>query len=190
MLNRNLALTGLVMLVLVCSAVDCLALQVTLKPCEVATISSPTDTTELRLLVKYDLAGLFSTARILYAQLNGTIEVSSSPDGGMVNVEAPAITTQWDAGTVTWTAPWTDVGGDVDPNIKGTFLVREGVQPLRIDITDVVTEWLEGERPNAGVMLRVSPSFGGTFRIPTTVNDGVESLQAPVVRVWYLPEVE
>jgi hypothetical protein len=60
---------------------------------------------------------------------------------------------------VTWNAPWAAPGGDVDPATT-TFTpdVKQGYK--NIDVTSVTADWVDGSRPNYGLLLQASGPNG------------------------------
>lgn len=52
----------------------------------------------------------------------------------------------------TWALP----GADYDLGGVKTYYFESGVEDLELDITDLVNEWLDGTRPNYGVLLKMS----------------------------------
>jgi hypothetical protein len=182
-------LSGVLAIVSILLAGKALALQVVLPASISAIIANPENPSETRVLVKYSVPEFLGTAEIYYAQLACKVDAVPTSAGGLLDVEATPVTCDWDAAIVSWSAPWRTAGGDADVNRRGSFVVRAGRQPIRIDVTDLVKQWASGERRNQGVMLRASGSFGGCFLLPRSAGDGGETLGWPVIRVWYLPRL-
>jgi hypothetical protein len=153
----------------------------------VAVISNPSDAQEIRVLVRYEIPEFLTSADILYAQLTGSADAAVIEGEGAVELEVLPVAKQWSPGSVSWTSPWTQPGGDLDGGFQRSFLVRQGSQPIRIDVTELVTEWATGERANTGLMLRASSFFGGTFSLPAQSGGGPGVVEAPVIKVIFLP---
>jgi hypothetical protein len=80
-----------------------------------------------------------------------------------VGIEACPLTTAWDAGTVSWSWPWTNPGGDFDSTSPAYYAIAAGDDyPVTLDITEHVLAWQNGAA-NCGVILTRSQSEGGGF---------------------------
>ena len=69
-----------------------------------------------------------------------------------------------DAGAVNWLSAsegvkWTNPGGDyyTSPELEKYF--TEGTEDLELDITTIVEEWIDGTKPNHGLLIRLSSSI-------------------------------
>lgn len=186
MIRQAVHVSCLLVAVLALSSGASLALQATLPVDQTAVITNPSVETEKRVLVQYEVPDFLSSSEILYAQLRGYVDATLDRQQMALKVEAVPVHTEWTAGNVSWTSPWNTPGGDTDTGFGRSFLVGEGRQQVRIDVTDLVRQWAAGDRVNLGVLVRASDSFGGTFCLPA---EGAE-FQAPVIRVWYLPATE
>jgi hypothetical protein len=180
---RTLVLLTLIVAV---SAGNALALQATLTAGEMSIIANPSREDDVRVLLKYGIPNWLRSSEIIYAQLRG--RVVSAVDGA-VEIEAVPLTTEWNEGTVTWADPWTTPGGDFDAGLRRAFIVRDGSQPVRIDVTHLVRQWAHGERGNLGLMLKTSHLSTGTFELARS-REGGGPYAEPVIKIWYLPLVE
>lgn len=186
MIGRVVHVSCLLVAVLALSSGVSLALQTTLSVDQSAVITNPSVESEKRVLVQYEVPDFLSSSEILYAQLRAYVDATLDRQQAALEVEAVPVHTEWTAGNVSWTSPWNTPGGDTDTHFRRTFLVGEGRQQVRIDVTDLVRQWAAGDRVNLGVLVRASDSFGGTFCLPA---EGA-GFQAPLIRVWYLPATD
>jgi hypothetical protein len=159
------------------------AMRAELQMKQYAVISDTTGSQGDVLLLEYDLPDSLAAARIIHAQLTGGIEAVVGGGRPAARVEALPLGHEWDEDTVTWTYPWTTPGGDLDTLAVRSVLAREGEQTIRVDVTGLVSDWLDGSRPNHGIALRVARRYEGTFSLPT---DQGEDPVIPDLRVWYL----
>jgi hypothetical protein len=81
----------------------------------------------------------------------------------LVTLEAYPVTTAWTRGTVSWDSPWTQPGGDYDPNRRADVRVhpdRDPERPVWLSVTRHIYAFTEiGER-NYGLLIR-PPSYVG-----------------------------
>jgi hypothetical protein len=175
---------------LLISTGECFALQAVLTVKDFAVISNEADSSEIRVLARFELPEFLRSADIFYAQVTGKVEIDLAEREGASEVEALPVTTEWNGATVTWTHPWNTPGGDVDGSFARGCIVRGGTQPIRIDITPLVVEWASGTRPNNGVLIGLSDLFGGIFALPAGNGGGNQGRQVPIVKVWYLPKLQ
>lgn len=189
MVKRHKITHWLLVVFVLLIAADSLALQAVLSVEEMTVIANPSDADDIRILICYALPESLASAQILYAQLMGEVEATVADGEAALDIELLPLTRQWSSASASWTQPWTNAGGDVDRSFKGYYLAQGSTQPIRIDVTDLVVQWTRGERTNAGLMLKVSDIFHGTFSLPEATGGGGNS-EAPVIRVWYLPSIE
>jgi hypothetical protein len=165
------------------------ALQVVLTAEDIAVVENPSDTSEERVIIRYDMPEILAESEIFYAQLTAKVNVTVGTEG-IAEVELMPITTQWQPGSVTWSSPWSEPGGDVDTSMRRSFLVREGTRQVRIDVTDLVIEWVSCERANTGLIVKPSTTSEGRFTLPIN-RGGLGALyETPVIKVWYLPKIQ
>jgi hypothetical protein len=186
MRTRTLRACLLAITIVVSAASICCGLQVTLRADEVAVITNPSDQCEGRVLVKYSMPSVLTSAQIIYAQITGEVEALGDLGEAAVEIEAAPISTPWSPAGVSWTGPWNTAGGDIDSSLTRPFLVGTGTHRIRIDLTDLVRQWATDDRDNFGVLLKTSEGFGGTFVLPAG-QDGQDPVRPPTLRVWYLP---
>lgn len=177
------------MLAILLLATDSLALQAVLAVDEMTVLSNPLNAKDMRILVRYAVPESLMSAEILHAQLFCDIDATVGEGEAALEIESVPITRPWSSASASWTEPWTEAGGDVDRSLKGYYLVQRDAETARIDVTDLVVQWTRGERVNAGLMLKVSGIFRGTFSLPATAAGG-GTARAPVIRIWYLPSIK
>jgi hypothetical protein len=162
-----------------------LALQTTLAVDQAVAIVNPCDEAEERALVQYEIPDHLSSADILYAELRGQVDATPGGRQVAVEVQAHALSTDWVANSVTWNYPWSTPGGDAGEGFLGSYLVGADRRQVRIDVTDLVREWVSERRSNYGLMLGNSDAFAGTLSLVT--DGGRETFRVPSIRIWYLP---
>ena len=116
---------------------------------------------EYRTLLQFDLSGLPNTATIQSAILELNLSSNASTDP----VEAHVLLHDWTEDGVTWNDrdgvdSWSTPGGDYDPDVAGSFLA-DSVGPKTMDITDAARAWVDGSKPNYGLILLSPPAAGG-----------------------------
>lgn len=189
-MSKARLLVGCVAIVLLFISSESLALQAVLAAGDLAVISNPEDASAQRVIVKYEIPQALLSAEIIYAQLEGRVNATSDGDDIAMAIEAAPLVEDWDPATVTWLVPWRVPGGDADLMQVRHFLVRQGLCPLRIDVTSLVRQWANGSRRNYGLMLRTSPHSNGHMSLPTAAGADGGGLSVPSIRVWYLPASE
>jgi hypothetical protein len=55
--------------------------------------------------------------------------------------------------------PWTTPGGDIHLDITGSQPFDNGTEDLLVDVTDVVEQWIGGNKTNNGFMIKLSASL-------------------------------
>lgn len=72
------------------------------------------------------------------------------------------VTSEWSAGSVSWSSGWTREGGDFDEEIgaRAEVDLRGGSAVARFDVTAHVKEWLEEGASHDGFLLTAQPEFG------------------------------
>jgi hypothetical protein len=132
------------------------ARKLALEPARVATITSPEETRDERVLIYFELPEKLeiSKTQIDYAKLVFTAQVT---DASMGQIEVYPVTTSWaTAETPDWSESWTKAGGDYSEEITGKHLTirsSDGEKSARCDVTFVVLAWLEGRMDNHGFIL-------------------------------------
>jgi hypothetical protein len=90
----------------------------------------------------------------------------AGPAPSPVRVRFAPLDRAWSAGTVSWTSPWHDAGGD----LARAFVVTEEIGAgdaggrLRLNVTEWVRSVLEGETADHGFLLTVEDGSRGGFR--------------------------
>lgn len=108
---------------------------------------------EMRGLLRFDLsyipAGAVITSATLY--LN-----SIDGNNGHVN-SVYRVTTGWDEETATWIFPWNVPGGDfAEQALITTFEIGPSGCAIPVDLTGVVSGWVNGSFENQGILIRAS----------------------------------
>lgn len=140
----------------------------------------------LRGLVQFDVSKIAATDPVDSATLS--VYVAAFGGGGSsANLAAHEILTAWAQNTVTWKAPWTTPGGDVNPVAVGVApITKDSVGKwVKIDVTAAVQQWVADGASNHGLILRlVDATSFTTYRLPT-VENGWLGQNAPVLAVTY-----
>lgn len=119
---------------------------------------------QFRMLVKsQDLAsiqGLLVTS----AHLEFTLPGVALP--APLEVEVYPLSRSWDATNATWQQPWTEPGGDVDPEFfsVSTLAAARPATVLRLDVTPMVRAMAKGDKSNYGFVLSIPRARGDGFR--------------------------
>jgi hypothetical protein len=89
--------------------------------------------------------------------------LSVTNETARVGIEACPLTTAWNAGTVSWTGPWRNPGGDFDSTSPATYAIAPGdSNQVTLDVTEYLLAWQNGTA-NCGVILTCSQAEGGGF---------------------------
>lgn len=130
-----------------------------------------------RTLLEFDLSPveLAPTERVGSATLRLQASVSFGGSGGKP-MEVYALKRPWTEAGVTWlrataATPWSTAGGDfagVGGNADGWPFAANPASvnqdgPVTWDLRELVDQWLEGVRPNHGLLLKSSEGNGLTF---------------------------
>lgn len=104
--------------------------------------------------IEFDLSALDPNCPVSSANLILTRN-SSSGGGSDFEFQVRRLTTYWEESTVTWSSPWSAVGGDYTSTIYATAIGGssdpEGTT-YSLDISSLVQEWLNGT-PNYGLVV-------------------------------------
>lgn len=187
MLRKSLVLFLAAAGLLLAAGGECFALRAELAVRQMAVIDDSVDTGGERVLIEYEMPDSLASALIIHAELRGQVEMTFQGDQRIAELQAVPILTQWDAGTVAWSYPWLTPDSGIDSTAILRFFVRRGAQPISVDITHVIRDWLEGRRDNCGLMLQTSSQLGGTFDLSLIPGRGTA---VPFIRVWYVPRDE
>jgi hypothetical protein len=117
-----------------------------------------------RVVIKLNLTGLPQKAVVDYAEVRFAQGLGVSTKD-LFGVWVQALNKAWDAGSVSWTVPWTTPGGDFgSENVMA--VVRPGVTEFeaRLDVTRFVKAWRSGTANN-GLILRRIPGEGDLFKV-------------------------
>tara|TARA_B100000212_G_C27373843_1_gene533813 strand:- start:260 stop:1819 length:1560 start_codon:yes stop_codon:yes gene_type:complete len=65
---------------------------------------------------------------------------------------------------------WTNIGGDYHANPSFTQTLDSGLEDLEVNVSDIVEQWLAGQKQNYGFGIRLTDSFEGFFSSSTGLN--------------------
>jgi hypothetical protein len=102
-----------------------------------------------------------------------------------IPVRVYPLTSDWNAGSVTWESPWTASGGDVEGTYYETRVVKAGARPmeLRLDVSPMVRAMAQGEIGEYGFVVTVPGYDGAGFRSADLSTLG--TLTAAVLEIDY-----
>jgi len=144
---------------------------------QVVAIRPSVTSQDMHLLIRFVLPEELAKKPVDFACVE--FDVSCSGEKKAVSLEAFRVTTDWDASSVSWAAPWSNAGGDWDSNMSADWVVPENEgKTVYLDITDFVNGWLKEPSNNFGILVKVSEPFLGTFSTD-------ESQGLPKLRVLY-----
>lgn len=110
------------------------------------------DSTETRILLRFDLPKQISEAEIIFAEL--VIPITGYfPDASALRVQMHPLLITWD-----WNVSWDDMGDSLSDEISlddGTLYTSsdKGYQKAYFDITRMVSAWKAGSITNNGLIL-------------------------------------
>ena len=149
-------LISIAALAVVLAAAALQAKEIVLTPARVATIVSPEDARDARVLLCFDLPQelLEGKVKVENAALlfGGAIE---DADFGLVHI-FPATTAWRAAASVSWNSPWETAGGDFTKAIAGksvTLKGADGAKEISSNVTFIVMDWVSGRLANNGLIL-------------------------------------
>jgi RHS repeat-associated protein len=165
-----------------------------------AWVGTTTDA-KYRNVVYFDLRTIPRTATVTDAKVS-VWETYATP--AAVTMEAHRITRAWKEGTgggtcngsgATWYEteggqPWTTAGGDYDTALAGPTVSSPANAPngfRHFTITNVAQAWVNGSKPNHGLLLRTSDETlrADNYRVFTTDDYTVEPRLRPKLTVTY-----
>ena len=153
---------------------------------QVASISPKLSSQFGRLLFKFDLPQQLDGVIIDYAELVFT----ATPDTGsgyICLMGAYPVTKDWKSDNLSWSEAWTNTGGDYADSIYSTGVIRTSTdRPTRMDITDIVQMWADGDLANYGLILMPLEDLGRFLKLHTT--PGLPEGAKAKVRVYFTPE--
>ncbi len=127
-----------------------------LTPVKVATMTSPTESRDERVLIYFELPKKLdiSCTEIDFAKLVFSAQVT---EAAMGQIEVYPMTSSWkDLSSLDWEKTWTKEGGDYSKDHEGKHLAvrsADGKKSLRSNVTYVVMAWLDGTIDNHGFIL-------------------------------------
>jgi hypothetical protein len=138
----------------------------------------PDNNADRRGLVMFDLSSIPSNATITSATLY--LYERGNKTGQTTYIYR--VTSNWNENTVTWQS-WLSSGGDFDStNSYFTYLPDQNNCLLTMDITNLVTLWINGTYPNYGLMLY---STGPNHIISYSSKENGTASERPKLNVTY-----
>ncbi|HEX8123747.1 MAG TPA: DNRLRE domain-containing protein [Solirubrobacteraceae bacterium] len=132
--------------------------QATTNYCNYGELSVGYDTTGhvRRALLKFDVTGVPQAAQVLRAKV--ALYQFAGDNSTWFDVGLHRVTRAWTTAT-TWNTynganTWTTPGGDFDATVAAKELVNDGVGEFRWYPTQLVQDWVDGDQPNYGMLLK------------------------------------
>ncbi len=120
---------------------------------KVVELSPPDSLHAARFLINFSLPEEVDGATVDFAQLEISLGIEQT-ENRPVTLECCALVTDWDAGTVSWSQPWSNPGGDISDSNKTVLALYSGGEMLcRANITHLLQAWVDGA-PNYGLILK------------------------------------
>jgi len=157
--------------------------EVLLEACDVASIVDPVETTDLRLLMRFEIPEELSSAIIELAVVEFEAGVQADAAGGGLALSAFPLTSNWSPASADWASGWENAGGDFDRGTHAASVARPSDAALiRLDVTDFVGLWAASPESNVGLIVTKPDGEAGQFSPACT--EGSRTGQ-PVLRIWY-----
>ena len=129
---------------------------------QAAVIKPSVESSEVRLLVQFALPNVLSGHSIDFACMSFGADCAG--DKGAISFQAFALTSGWDAKSVSWTGPWENAGGDWNRSLSTYGISEAGSgKTAELDVTEFANRWLKEPSKNFGIVIKVSGPFSGTF---------------------------
>ncbi len=132
------------------------AKKLVLNPTKIATMTSPTESRDERVLIYFELPEKFELTKtqIDYAKLVFDAQVTYASMG---QIEVYPMATSWKNNiSLDWKSSWEKEGGDFSKDHAGkhiTLKSADGEKSVRCDVTYIVLTWLDGTISNHGFIL-------------------------------------
>ncbi|KPJ58289.1 MAG: hypothetical protein AMJ46_14415 [Latescibacteria bacterium DG_63] len=167
----------IVVLVLLCAVMvgrgDSWARSIQVDAVEAVSIKPAKGSDRLRFLMRFTLPDSLQGHSIDFACVS--FGASCSGKEGGVSFQAFALSTDWEAETVSWYNPWERPGGDWDESSSSYWISENGADAkLCFDVTWFANAWLKEPSKNFGVLVKVSGPFLGSFSVSGT--EGIPKL--------------
>ena len=152
-------------------------------------LKTNSDASELyRALIQFEISSIPAGMTVFSALLN--LELFSDSGSASV-VEAYGLTQSWTEDGVTWEAYdgpnfWITPGGDYDPLRVASF-VASGTGLKSTDFAPLVQSWVDGTKPNYGIILLSTPEAGDNEKRYYSSEHGTPS-QRPELTIVYACE--
>ncbi len=160
-----------------------------------ASVEMEVDADQKHTLLRFELAAIPITARVLSAQLQLHLINMGGPGA---DITAHRVTRSWQEGTgngtpsgdgATWNThdgvgPWSVAGGDYDPAVVASTFVSGSNADFIWDLSGPVDDWVSEIRPNEGLLLR---GLGGG-RAQLASSDHAIGAERPQLTVTYALE--
>lgn len=148
MVGRLLLVTSVVLAALVLSETDVLGARYSLPVERVEWVTGPTGGSRALLY--------FGELSAVAGKVATSAHIKVTPASGVAldaELSMHTVTTDWAAGTPTWTYPWTTPGGDRGDKFSTIMSAGVAALPMSFDVTSAVQLVVEGVGPSYGFML-------------------------------------
>lgn len=118
----------------------------------------------IRFLLRFDLPSRLEGSTIDYAQLLFIAQADSGSEEPL-DIAGFRVITGWDLGSVIWTYPWSNPGGDYnDSSLTVSTISGQKSENVSLDITGILSAWVKGN-PNYGLILKSLVEKGRNFTL-------------------------
>ena len=131
---------------------------------------------DVRLLVNIPIPDEIEDSNLTFAELRFGIIPRLAGDS-ILTINCHAVTSTWSPDNVGWNVPWLNPGGDFEPD-EFTFFTTASAEngEIQFDITETIRSWLNGNRPNFGLIFIIPERISSRFeldRLPDLPNGAI-----------------
>lgn len=149
---------------------------------EVAVITNPENTAEVRSLLRFELPEDLIGAEIELAIVQFRASVAAADGADVLGLNAFPVSTNWSEDSAEWDGEWTTPGGDYDESLHAVWMVDTGPNAVvRFDVTRMVRAWVTGGCADNGLIVRTACDEDGGVH---PANAGVDT-EPPSMTVYY-----
>jgi len=121
---------------------------------QAAVMANPTDPTDVRALVHFDLPqDLDTTKFVTYAELRFVVNTTQRFERP-IRLRVCPLTRAWSPDNIGWSGPWTNPGGDFADSIGCIgHIDSTGQFNVRIDVANIIQHYIRGYLVNNGLII-------------------------------------
>ena len=132
------------------------AASITVQPDKIATMTSPDDKNETRVLVYFSMPEKLNNQDI-HIDLAKLVFEAELTDADIAEIEIFPVTTNWTRSeSIDWESSWEKEGGDYSIDNIGEYVtIKEADKSvsLQSNVTFIVKAWIDGTMDNEGIIL-------------------------------------